>query len=256
MRLKDRVALVSGVAMGIGQAIGELFASEGAAIIGIDIEEKLGSATAEKIQSRGGKCLFRAADVSVEGDVLAAVKAGLQAFGRIDVLCNVVGIASESPLHKLETREWDRILRVNLTSMYLTSKYVLPGMLECKRGAIVHTTSVQALMGNPGYPHYAATKGGIISLTRQMAREYAPHGIRVNRIAPGTVETPLNEQVLARSADPQAKRAAWLRAHPLGRLGKPMDVANGALYLSCDESSWVTGHCLVIDGGLSISAHL
>jgi NAD(P)-dependent dehydrogenase (short-subunit alcohol dehydrogenase family) len=145
---------------------------------------------------------------------------------------------------------------VNLTSMFLTSKYVLPSMLAKKRGSIVHITSVQALMGFPGYPHYAASKGAIISLTRQMAREYASQGVRVNCIAPGTVETPLNVQVLARSRDPQALRAAWERMHPIGRLGQPIDIAYGALYLTSDESSWVTGQCLVIDGGLSSSGPL
>lgn len=253
MRLKNRVALVTGMAMGIGEGIAELFAAEGAAVIGFDINEQGGMATRRRIQAKGGQCLFRAADVSSEKDVQAAVEAARDEFGAIDVLINVVGIASEAPAHEMELADWDRILRVNLTSMFLTSKHVLPGMLALGHGSIVHITSVQALMGFCGYPHYAASKGGIISLTRQMAREYAAHKIRVNCIAPGTVETPLNVEVLSRARDPEALRAAWEKMHPIGRLGQPIDIAYGALYLACDESSWVTGQCLVIDGGLSTS---
>ena len=254
MRLKDRVAFVSGMASGIGDAIAELFAGEGAEIIGVDIDQEGGMATAKKIEARGGRVLFVRADVGSEPDVRAAVDAGLRGFGKIDVLANIVGIASEAACHKMELHDWDRIIRINLTSMFLTSKHVLPGMLERRYGAIVNMASVQGLLGLAGYPHYAASKGGIISLTRQMAREYAANGIRVNCIAPGTIETPLNVQVLQRAADPTALRAAWVKMHPLGRLGTPRDVANGALYLASDESSWVTGQCLVIDGGLSSAA--
>jgi NAD(P)-dependent dehydrogenase (short-subunit alcohol dehydrogenase family) len=253
MRLEGRVALVTGMAMGIGEAVAELFAAEGAAVVGVDINEKGGTASAERIRAKGGRCLFCRADVGTEDEIQGAVEAGLKEFGKVDTLVNVVGIASEASLHELDLAEWDRILRVNLTSMFLTSKYVLPGMLAAKRGVIINITSVQGLMGFCGYPHYAASKGGIISLTRQMSREYARQGIRVNCIAPGTVESPLNVQVLARSPDPQKLRAAWEKMYPIGRLGLPIDIAYGALYLASDESVWVTGHCLVIDGGFSTS---
>jgi NAD(P)-dependent dehydrogenase (short-subunit alcohol dehydrogenase family) len=254
VRLKDRVALVSAMASGIGAAIAEVFAEEGAAIVGVDIDENGASATAEKIRSHGGRIFFQRADVGSETEVRTAVQAGLRQYGKIDILANVVGIASEAPCHQMELAEWERIIRVNLTSIFLTSKYVLRGMLERKSGSIVNMASVQGLLGFAGYPHYAASKGGIISMTRQMAREYAAHGIRVNCIAPATIETPLNVQVLERSADPETLRAAWVKMHPLGRLGTPRDVANGALYLASDESSWVTGQCLVIDGGLMAAA--
>lgn len=242
--------------MGIGEAIAVLFAQEGAAIVAADIEQEQGDAVAERIRSKGGQCLFRRTDVSVEGEVRALVDAGIQKFGRIDVLANVVGIAAESPLHEMKLADWEQILRVNLTSMFLTSRYVLPSMLQARRGSIVHISSVQGILGFPGYPHYAASKGAIISLTRQMSREYAGQGVRTNCIAPGTVETPLNVQVLERSANPTALRASWERMHPIGRLGQPSDIAYGALYLACDESSWLTGQCLTIDGGLSTSALL
>ncbi|HUZ47500.1 MAG TPA: SDR family NAD(P)-dependent oxidoreductase [Terriglobia bacterium] len=254
MRLKDRVAMVSGMAMGIGEAIAERFAGEESAIVGVDINEKGGRATAERINSKGGRCLFRVTDVASEDEIKAAVEDGIHEFGKIDTLVNVVGIASEAPVHEMELADWEKIIRVNLTSMFLTSKYVLPGMLEAKRGSIIHITSVQGILGFPGYPHYAASKGGIISMTRQMSREYAGRGIRVNCIAPGTVETPLNVAVLSRAPDPQALRASWERMHPMGRIGLPIDIANGALYLASDEASWVTGQCLVIDGGASTSA--
>lgn len=256
MRLKNRVAFVSGMAMGIGEAIAVLFAQEGAAIVGADIDEKQGNATAERIRAQGGRCFFRRTDVSVESEVQAFIQDGTREFGTIDVLANVVGIAEENPLHEMELPQWERILRVNLTSMFLTSRYILPGMLEAHRGSIVHISSVQGILGFPGYPHYAASKGAIFSLTRQMSREYAGQGVRVNCIAPGTVETPLNIQVLERSSNPAALRAGWERMHPIGRLGQPIDIAYGALYLASDESSWVTGQCLTIDGGLTTSALL
>jgi NAD(P)-dependent dehydrogenase (short-subunit alcohol dehydrogenase family) len=254
MRLKARVALVSGVSSGIGQAIAELFAAEGASVIGVDVDEKGGLATAERILSRGGSVSFRRTDVSSEKEVQDAVEAGLRDFGKIDILANVVGIATEAPCHKMELKDWDHIIRVNLTSMFLCSKHVLPNMLERQHGSIVNMASVQGLLGLAGYPHYAASKGGVISMTRQMAREYAANGIRVNCIAPGTIETPLNVQVLERAADPKSLRAAWVKMHPLGRLGTPMDVAYGTLYLASEESAFVTGQCLVIDGGLTTAA--
>ncbi|HUO36041.1 MAG TPA: SDR family NAD(P)-dependent oxidoreductase [Candidatus Acidoferrum sp.] len=254
MRLKDRVAFVSGSASGIGQAITELFSAEGAATVGVDIDERGGVETRDRIRGKGRRSVFAKADVGSEPEVRAAVEAGIKEFGRIDVLANIVGIASEAPCHLMELSDWDRIIRVNLTSMFLTSKYVLPGMIDRKYGSIVHMSSVQGILGLSGYPHYAASKGGIIAMTRQMAREYASKNIRVNCIAPGTVDTPLNRMVLERVPDPKALYAAWLKMHPLGRLGTPLEIAYGALYLASDESSWVTGQCLVIDGGFSSSA--
>jgi NAD(P)-dependent dehydrogenase (short-subunit alcohol dehydrogenase family) len=256
MRLKGRVAFVTGMAMGIGRSIAELFAMEGASIVGADINEAQGEEVAAAIRATGARCFFQAGDVSSEDSVRELVRAGTEKFGDIDTLANVVGIASESPLEALEVAEWDKVLRVNLTSMYLVSKFVLPGMLRKKSGSIIHITSVQALRGFPGYPHYAASKGGAISLTTQMSAEYAPRGIRVNCIAPGTVETPMNIEVLERSPNPGQVRAAWEKMHPIGRIAKPIEIAYGALFLASDESSFVTGHCLVIDGGFSSSARL
>ncbi|HEX6822353.1 MAG TPA: SDR family NAD(P)-dependent oxidoreductase [Candidatus Sulfotelmatobacter sp.] len=251
MRLQGRVALVSGAAMGIGKGIASLFAQEGAKVVAADINADAGSATAHEIQAAGGQCIFQRTDVSAEDEVQAAVKAAERAFGPIDVLANVAGIAHEAPAHRLELADWNRIIAVNLTSMFLCAKHVLPGMMATRRGSIINITSVQGLFGFPGYPHYAASKGGIISMTRQLAREYAKDGIRVNCIAPGTVETPMNIQVLERVPNPAQLRRAWERMHPLGRIGQPIDIAWGALYLACDESSWVTGQCISIDGGVS-----
>jgi len=256
MRLKNKVAFVSGTAMGIGEATAELFAKEGAAIVAADIDEPLGNATAERIRKAGGKCLFRRTDVSVEDEVRALVEAGTKEFGTIDVLVNVVGIASENPIHEMSLQQWEQVLRVNLTSMFLTSHYIVPGMLKAGHGSIVHISSVQGILGFPGYPHYAASKGAIFALTRQMSKEYAGKGIRTNCIAPGTVETPLNIKVLERAPDPAGLRAGWERMHPIGRLGQPIDIAYGALYLASDESSWLTGQCLTIDGGMTTSTTL
>jgi NAD(P)-dependent dehydrogenase (short-subunit alcohol dehydrogenase family) len=237
--------------MGIGKGIALLFAQQGAKVIAADINSEAGRVTAAEIQAAGGQCIFHRTDVSVEAEVQAAVAAAQENFGAVDALANVAGIAHESPAHLLSLADWNRIIAVNLTSMFLCAKYVLPGMIAAKRGSIVNITSVQGLFGFPGYPHYAASKGGIISMTRQLAREYAKDGIRVNCIAPGTVETPMNIQVLERVPNPAQLRRSWERMHPLGRIGQPSDIAWGALYLACDESSWVTGQCISIDGGVS-----
>jgi NAD(P)-dependent dehydrogenase (short-subunit alcohol dehydrogenase family) len=251
MRLENRVALITGAGMGIGKAIAILFAREGASVVAADVNADAGSQTEREIAAAGGTCLFRRTDVSAQQEVQEVVEAGTQRFGTIEILVNVAGIAHESPAHLLSEQDWHRILNVNLTGVFLCAKHVLPGMLTTGRGAIVNITSVQALFGFPGYPHYAASKGGIISLTRQMAREYASAGIRVNCIAPGTVDTPMNAEVIARASDPAQLKAAWDKMHPLGRIGKPLDIAQGALFMASDESSWITGQCLPIDGGLS-----
>lgn len=251
MRLQNRVALVTGAAMGIGKATALLFAREGARVIAADIDERKGAETAREIQQAGGECIFQKTDVSVEREVEAAAKAGAAKFGTIDVLMNIAGIAHEAPAHLLDLKDWQRIIDVNLTGIFLCAKHVLPGMMSLRRGAIVNITSVQGLFGFPGYPHYAASKGGIISLTRQLAKEYAGDGIRVNCIAPGTVDTPMNAGVLSRVPDPNALRETWAKMHPLGRFGQPLDVAQGALFLASEESSWITGQCLSIDGGVS-----
>jgi NAD(P)-dependent dehydrogenase (short-subunit alcohol dehydrogenase family) len=254
VRLEGRVALVTGAAMGIGKGIASLFAQHGAKVIAVDINAQAGNAAAQEIRGTGAQCIFQHADVSAEPEVKAAVAIAQKEFGQtIDVLANVAGIAHESPAHLLALADWNRIVSVNLTSMFLCAKYVLPGMIAAKRGSIVNITSVQGLFGFPGYPHYAASKGGIISLTRQLAREYAKDGVRVNCIAPGTVETPMNVQVLERVPNPAELRRAWERMHPLGRIGQPIDIAWGALFLASDESSWTTGQCLSIDGGISCS---
>ena len=250
MRLQNRVALVTGAAMGIGKAIAQLFAQEGARVVAADVNQAAAQ-TEHEIREAGGECLFVRTDISREPEVEAAVKAGTDRFGTIDVLLNVAGIAHEAPAHQLKLEDWHRILDVNLVGTFLCAKHVLPGMLQARRGAIVNISSIQGLFGFPGYPHYAASKGGIIAMTRQMAREYASAGIRVNCIAPGTVDTPMNAGVLSRVPNPQELRAAWDKMHPLGRIGQPIDVAWAALYLASDESSWVTGQNLSIDGGVS-----
>lgn len=253
MRLQNRVALVSGAAMGIGKAIAILFAQEGARVIAADISEQARE-TEREILDAGGQCLFVRTDVSEEKDVEAAVKTGSERFGTVDVLANVAGIAHESRAHELRLEDWHHILDVNLTSMFLCAKHVLPAMMSLHRGAIINIASIQGLLGFPGYPHYAASKGGIIAMTRQLSREYAADNIRVNCIAPGTVDTPMNHGVLSRVADPEALKANWAKMHPLGRFGQPIDIAWGALFLASEESSWITGQCLTIDGGVSARA--
>ena len=248
-RLPERVAVVTGAAAGIGQATAELFAEEGARVVLADIAAEALEEVTDEIRSRGGVATAVVADVSCEDGAEVVVGAAERDFGPVDVLVNNAGVELKKLVEDTSLAEWERVLRTNLTSAFLMCRRVIPGMKERRRGAIVMNSSVGNFIAATKSSAYGASKAGMMALARSLALEGAPYGIRVNAVCPGVIDTPMNERNLARSEDPEAMRRSWFEVTPLGRLGTPRDVAQAMLFLASDESSFVTGLPLVIDGG-------
>jgi NAD(P)-dependent dehydrogenase (short-subunit alcohol dehydrogenase family) len=248
-RLEDRVALVTGAASGIGSACALRFAQEGARVAGIDASDRRDDSwqEAERIASASH---FAVADVRDEAALAAAIAAVAAQLGRIDILVNSAGVAGGGPVHLMSVEEWNRVLDVNLKGTFLACKHVIPVMMTQGRGSIVNIASVEGLEASEGGSAYNASKAGVVLLTRNMAMDYARRGIRVNAICPGFIDTPMLRQVMdLPGLEPFFERI--VEAHQLRRLGRPEEVANAALFLACDESSFVTGHALAVDGGFT-----
>lgn len=248
-RLRGRVAIVTGAAAGIGKATAELFAKEGAHVVVLDKNGAGAEAVANEIAQRGGTAVARTTDVSRAQEVEAAVALALERFRTIDVLVNNAGIEFKRPVEHTTEDEWDHVLAVNLKSVFLMSKQVIPTMKGNRRGAIVNNSSVGYFIAAANSSAYGASKAGMMALTRGMALELAPFNIRVNAVCPGVIDTPMNERNLMRADDAEAMRRSWFEVTPLNRLGRPEDVANAILFLACDESDFITGTPLIIDGG-------
>lgn len=243
--------IVTGGAKGIGRAICLAFAGAGANVACADVDTDAGAAVEEAAGSLPGQVIFRQADVARADECQALVAWTVAQWGGVDVVCNNVGIqplSSYLPAHELPEADWDRILDVNLKSGFLMTKYVVPHMLKAGHGVIINTASVQGLQSAKGVSAYAATKGGMLSLTRQLALEYAEHNIRVLAVNPGTIETPL--AAAGTNNDYAALRAAAGKAHPIGRIGKPEEVAEVVLFLASNRASFMTGEFVNVDGGL------
>jgi NAD(P)-dependent dehydrogenase (short-subunit alcohol dehydrogenase family) len=247
-----RAAIVTGAAQGIGRSVALALAAAGAAVTIADVDGENGPATAREIEGKGGKAIFVQADVSRFDDVAAATDKTLQAFGRIDILVNNAARAVRGVVDEIDESIWNEVISTNLTSVWRGMKCVVPQMRRQKSGSIVNISSVQSLTGFHGWAAYAAAKGGINALTQQAALDLAPHGIRVNAVAPGTIMTPLNEKVFAEVADPAALIARWNAAHPIGRFGQPEEVAEAVLFLASDRASFITGTIVRVDGGLLV----
>jgi len=244
-RLKDKVAIITGGGSGIGRATCLLFAREGAKVVVADYIAEGGNETVRQISAADGQAVFVQADVSKSADVRNMIGAAVRNYGRVDILFNNAGIEGPSTkLANLKEEDWDRVIAIDLTSVYLGMKYVIPEMIKQGGGVILSTASVAGLVGFQGSGAYAAAKAGVINLTRLAALEYADKNIRVNCICPGVIETPMVERVMG-----GRPRERVVRSEPIGRLGRPEDIANAALFLASDESSFATGAPFIIDGG-------
>jgi len=247
-KLEGKVALITGAASGIGRATALLFAQEGAKLVAVDIDETKGQQVIEEISGMGGKAVFVRADVSKPEDVKAMVQTAVETYGRLDVLFNNAGIMGEQgPIVDQTVKNWNRVLAINLTGVFLGMKYGIPAMLKGGGGSIINTSSAAGLVGFAGICAYCASKGGVIQLTKGVALEYAQQGIRVNAICPGTCLTPMAEGLMAAGGEEVRK---YLEAQqPIGRFGHPEEVAQMALFLASDESSFCTGAPFIVDGG-------
>ncbi|WP_340395381.1 glucose 1-dehydrogenase [Paenibacillus sp. FSL E2-0177] len=250
MRLKDKIVVITGAGSGIGKSTAVLFASEGATVVIADVQVDSGKAAVAEIEAAGGKALFIPCDVTDAASTRVMADQVVNAFGRIDVLFNNAGISGVGPVHEVAEEVWERVMRVNVTGVFLTCKAVLPYMMNSKTGSIINMSSSIAEIGVAQRASYSASKGAVLSLTKTMQVDYAPYGIRVNALLPGTIMTPFVEEYLKESPDPEASVAAIKRRQLSGELGKPKDVARAALFLASDESEFVMGSPFYVDGGL------
>jgi NAD(P)-dependent dehydrogenase (short-subunit alcohol dehydrogenase family) len=252
MRLEGKVALVTGAARGIGRGIAVRFAQEGAKVGVVDLKQVACQTVVDEITSAGGEALALGADISDEAQVEQVVSRLRERFGVCTVLVNNAAVMPAGKLHETSPADFDRCLAVNLRGTYLMSRAVIPGMLEQKKGSIIHMSSVTGILGLPGLAIYSATKGALAALARAMSMDYARDGIRVNCVSPGTIDSPMLHDFLAAQSRPEALRQQFDDMHPIGRVGQIEEVASVFVFLASDESSFVTGANYTVDGGLSV----
>ncbi len=249
-RLAGRVAWISGATSGIGAAAAELFVQEGARVALVGRRLGLGRKIAARLNRRvPGAARALACDVSSEAAVARSLKATVQAFGRLDILVNNAGRVEIGELHQYSEAQWDRLMAVNVKSMFFAFKHAFPRLRAARRGYVVNVGSISSFVGQARTPVYTTTKHAILGLTRSIALDYAAHGIRCNCVCPGITETPMLWEHLNVRPDPRAALAERLRRVPMGVSLSPLDVAKAILYFSCEDSAGVTGTSLTIDGG-------
>jgi len=245
-KFEGQVAVVTGAAHGIGRATAQAFAAEGASVILADLTEN-GSEVVAGIVAAGGTATFVPTDVSVAEDVQRLIAVAEATYGRLDYLFNNAGIeGAQAPTADASLENWHRVISVNLSGVFFGMKYAIPAMLRAGGGAIVNNASVAGLVGFAGIPAYAASKGGVVQLTRTAALEYATQGIRVNCVCPGVIDTPMIDRFTGGVAEARDAMAAM---EPLGRMGRPEEIADAVLYLCSESSSFITGAVIPVDGG-------
>jgi 3-oxoacyl-[acyl-carrier protein] reductase len=243
-RLDGKVAIITGGASGIGKKTAEIFSKEGAAIAIFDVNKEALNQTEKEISDNGGKCNGYVVDVTNFEDVTEKVKEVIKDLGEIDVLVNNAGITRDNFLTKMEIDDWNKVISINLTGTFNCAKATASYMMEQGKGNIVNVSSVVGVYGNIGQTNYAASKAGVIGLTKTWAKEFAKKGIRVNAVAPGFIKTPMTDKV------PEKVLEIMISKTPMGRMGESLEVANAILFLASEESSFTTGHILHVDGGL------
>jgi NAD(P)-dependent dehydrogenase (short-subunit alcohol dehydrogenase family) len=245
----EKRALITGGASGIGKATAMLFAREGAAVSIVDVDEAGGQAVMKTILDSGGRAIFVPCDVTQAADCQRAVEQTVRDLAGLDILVNCAGIIRRATVLDTAEAEWDRVMAVNVKSIFLLSKYVIPVMAEAGGGVIVSVSSAWGLVGGPRAAAYCASKGAVVQLTKSMALDHGGQNIRVNCICPGDTDTPMLRDEARQLGEATAQFLANAAERPLGRIGRPEDIAQAALYLASDASSFVTGTTLVVDGG-------
>jgi NAD(P)-dependent dehydrogenase (short-subunit alcohol dehydrogenase family) len=253
MRLTEKVSIITGAGSGMGRVAALRFAAEGSSVVVADRDAAAAGETVRQVQAAGGRASAVTVDVSVEADAKAMVDMALEKYGRLDVLYNNAGIMPEADHSVIDTpvEAWDQVMAVNVRGVYLACKYAIPQMVERHSGSIINVSSFVAILGcSVPQDAYTASKGAVLALTRSLAVQFAPHGVRTNAILPGPVETPLLMDWLLKD---EAAKKLRLARNPTGRFGKPDEVVALAVYLASDESAWTNGASLVIDGGISVN---
>jgi 3-oxoacyl-[acyl-carrier protein] reductase len=256
-RLKGKVAIVTGASSGIGRATARLFAREGAKVVCCDIQETIDPRVDRLIEQDGGQALFARVDVTVQADCDRMVATALERFGDLDILFNNAGGGVRKLIHEFTDEEWDFVVNLNLNGLFRGVRAAIPHFLKKKSGNIVNTASTFGLLASERYPAYCATKAAIVNLTREMALDYGPMGIRVNCVCPGSVETARFRGYPPKPTPgfTEEQRTRMANSNKaLLRMGQPEEIAYAVLFLASEESSFVTGHALVVDGGQTIDA--
>ncbi|MFO0907563.1 MAG: glucose 1-dehydrogenase [Isosphaeraceae bacterium] len=251
MRLDSKVVVVTGAASGIGEAVLRLFLEEGARVVAVDRDPRLHALAGELAARHGSALAWVEGDVALEATAQAYAREAVDRFGRIDVMINNAGVAVVKPIADHSEEEWDRVMNVNVKSLFWSARAVVPIMKRQKSGLFLNTGSISSVVGIAGQGAYAPSKGAVIQLTRQMAVEYAGDGIRVNAVCPGTVDTPLLQRAAIDSGDPAGFLDGLGSAHPIGRIASADEIARFFLFLSSDEARFFTGAILMIDGGFT-----
>jgi NAD(P)-dependent dehydrogenase (short-subunit alcohol dehydrogenase family) len=253
LRLQDKVTIITGAGGGMGRTAARMFAAEGARVVCVDVTDEMSESAAAEVRAAGGEATAIAADVSKDEDARRMVNHAIATYGRVDALYNNAGImpAADHSVIDTDVETWDKVMAVNVRGVFLGCKYAIPRMVEQGSGSIINIASFVAIVGcSVPQDAYTASKGAVLSLTRSLAVQFAPQGVRSNAISPGPIETPLLMDWLVK--DEEAKRIRLAR-NPSGRFGKPEEIVQVALYLASDESRWTNGANLVIDGGITVN---
>jgi NAD(P)-dependent dehydrogenase (short-subunit alcohol dehydrogenase family) len=253
-RLLNQVAWISGAASGIGEAVARLFAQQGAAVALADVQSERGRAIADDLRASGGRSMFSECDVARSDEVRDSMERSAREFGGLSIIVNAAGIVQVNLLDQLDEADWDRLMAINVKSIYLSIKHGLAHLKRNARSYVVNVGSISSYVGQARTPAYTASKGAVLMLSKSIALDYAADGVRCNCVCPGITDTPMLREHLNQGPDPEGALAIRLGRVPMGIALRPADIAKAVLYLCCEDSSGVTGTSLVVDGGYLAAA--